>query len=260
LFVEIDHCASRTLTDASVNVTRHAQSEKANSMSDRSAPRSPAPQEKKMNEPLPCPLCGGPAYATRTVNGTQMFKVGCPSCGIELKAAWYRDQDQATKDILTLWNTRSAALSPAQAPTLKEALAEYAHKAWSGWMKYLFAQCWLRDGTATIPSEWRARWERQMNTPYAELTEAERESDRSEARDILAIVSAVSPAPAPLKELIAKWRADRIALNLAASTMAHEASKFAWEGQAVGRMDCADELEAVVSALSSQPTTLKEHK
>jgi hypothetical protein len=57
--------------------------------------------------PKACPLCGGEAYAYCTVNGTQMFKVGCAACGLELKAAWYRDQDKPTKDILTLWNTRA---------------------------------------------------------------------------------------------------------------------------------------------------------
>jgi hypothetical protein len=60
-------------------------------------------------EPLACPFCGGRAYATRTVNGTQMFKVGCASCGIEMKAAWYRDEPTPTKDILSLWNQRTPA-------------------------------------------------------------------------------------------------------------------------------------------------------
>jgi hypothetical protein len=60
-------------------------------------------------EPLACPFCGGRAYATRTVNGTQMFKVGCASCGIEMKAAWYRDEPAPTKDILSLWNQRTPA-------------------------------------------------------------------------------------------------------------------------------------------------------
>lgn len=61
----------------------------------------------------PCPLCGGPAYATRTVNGTQMLHVGCAPCGLELKAAWYRDQDAPTKDIVSLWNTRAESAAPA---------------------------------------------------------------------------------------------------------------------------------------------------
>lgn len=31
---------------------------------------------------LGCPFCGGKAYATRAVNGTQMFYVGCAVCEI----------------------------------------------------------------------------------------------------------------------------------------------------------------------------------
>jgi Lar family restriction alleviation protein len=64
----------------------------------------------QVDELKPCPFCGGNSYATRTVNGTQMFKVGCAACGIELKAAWYRDEDQPTKDLVGLWNTRAAHL------------------------------------------------------------------------------------------------------------------------------------------------------
>lgn len=46
--------------------------------------------------------------------------------------------------------------------------------------------------------------------------------------------------------LEAKWRADRIALNIAASQLApDDYSKPCWEGQAVGRADCADELVAL---------------
>jgi hypothetical protein len=67
-------------------------------------------------EPLACPFCGGRAYATRTVNGTQMFKVGCASCGIEMKAAWYRDAATPTKDILALWNQRAALPSAPASP------------------------------------------------------------------------------------------------------------------------------------------------
>lgn len=65
-----------------------------------------------------CPLCGSNAYAYRAVDGTQMFKVGCAACGIELKAAWYRDQEQPTKDIVALWNTRAGAA--AETPSEKK--------------------------------------------------------------------------------------------------------------------------------------------
>lgn len=76
-------------------------------------------EARKQDEPKPCPLCGGKAYATRTVNGTQMFNVGCASCGLELKAAWYRGEDKPTKDILALWNTRAAS-SSSRTPTPEE--------------------------------------------------------------------------------------------------------------------------------------------
>jgi len=33
------------------------------------------------------------------------------------------------------------------------------------------------DGSFTIPAEKVARWKRQMQTPYAELTEQEQQSD-----------------------------------------------------------------------------------
>jgi hypothetical protein len=69
-----------------------------------------------------------------------------------------------------------------------EELAAYAHDAWTGWMKYLFEQSQRNaDGSVTIPSNLVARWERQMTTPYAELPEAEKESDRIEACKIMRV-------------------------------------------------------------------------
>lgn len=76
----------------------------------------------------------------------------------------------------------------------REALAEYAHEAWSGWMKYMFEKMTEGvtdskvDGTFVMP-EWAVkRWSRQMNIPYAELPEQEKESDRQEADRMLAII------------------------------------------------------------------------
>lgn len=83
----------------------------------------------------------------------------------------------------------------------REKLAEYAHEAWSGWMKYLFSKGYFRnmelEGTVQqvwiMPGWARQRWERQMNTPYADLPESEKESDRKEADRMLAIVRANEP-------------------------------------------------------------------
>ena len=72
---------------------------------------------------------------------------------------------------------------------LRELLAEYAHKAWSGWMRYLFLKGkWNADGSFTIFKDSAERWLRQMNTPYHELSEGEKESDRKEADEMLAIM------------------------------------------------------------------------
>lgn len=78
--------------------------------------------------------------------------------------------------------------------SVREKLAEYAHTAWSGWMVYLFEKCeggGTVDGVEPIPvviPGWAVeRWQRQMNTPYADLPENEKESDRAEADRMLAI-------------------------------------------------------------------------
>ena len=72
---------------------------------------------------------------------------------------------------------------------VREKLAEYAHKAWSGWMVYLFSKCELKkDGTATIPKWAVDRWQRQAHTAYDNLPEDEKVSDRAEAHDILKII------------------------------------------------------------------------
>jgi len=75
-----------------------------------------------------------------------------------------------------------------------EALAALFHEAWVGWMRYLRSKSTTHthgtaDGGSTtgwlIPQECVERWERQMETPYAELPETEKESDRAEARKVL---------------------------------------------------------------------------
>lgn len=64
-----------------------------------------------------CPLCpnGGQPYSTRTVNGTNMIYVGCSQCGLQLKAALLMVtpvKEQPSKDIVTIWNTRTVSVAP----------------------------------------------------------------------------------------------------------------------------------------------------
>lgn len=77
---------------------------------------------------------------------------------------------------------------------LVDALAAYAHSAWSGWMKYLFSKmvtcsCRAEGPGAAIPPEVAARWERQMKTEYKDLPEKEQISDQDEAHKIIHIMS-----------------------------------------------------------------------
>jgi hypothetical protein len=72
---------------------------------------------------------------------------------------------------------------------LREKLAALAHVQWSGWMAYLFSLSRSNgDGTITIPAALVARWQGQIATPYAELTEREKNSDREEADRVLTLI------------------------------------------------------------------------
>jgi len=72
---------------------------------------------------------------------------------------------------------------------IKEELAELCHKQWSGWMEYLFSKGTfnVRDGTWTMDAWAIKRWMKQMETPYAELSKDEQDSDRKEAEKFLAL-------------------------------------------------------------------------
>ncbi len=73
--------------------------------------------------------------------------------------------------------------------TIRDELAEYTHKTWSGWMIYLFKKSDKNpDGSVTI-SKWAVdRWQRQMNISYDLLSDAEKLSDLGEADEILAVI------------------------------------------------------------------------
>ena len=72
---------------------------------------------------------------------------------------------------------------------MREILAAHAHNMWSGWMKYLYTKgCLNMDGSFLIEANSMKRWIRQMNTPYSDLPEEEKVSDRKEADGILKII------------------------------------------------------------------------
>ncbi len=73
-----------------------------------------------------------------------------------------------------------------EADTSIDRLAAVEHERWAHWQQYVHDQCQpTDDGSLVIPAELVERWSRQIETPYAELSEDERESDREQVRRYL---------------------------------------------------------------------------
>ncbi|HEY6815235.1 MAG TPA: hypothetical protein VI168_06820 [Croceibacterium sp.] len=73
---------------------------------------------------------------------------------------------------------------------LLEDLAAIEHERWSHWQAHLHARAERRaDGSLVIPAELVARWERQIATPYAQLSEPEKDMDREQVRRYLALIA-----------------------------------------------------------------------
>jgi len=75
--------------------------------------------------------------------------------------------------------------------SLYEELANVEHQCWVDWQKYLHSKCVkvvdVDDKTGKeklksveIPVELFKRWERQIKTPYSELSEREKERNREQ--------------------------------------------------------------------------------
>jgi len=76
---------------------------------------------------------------------------------------------------------------------LIEQLADKEHASWARWMQYLFSKCSVvEDGAGYeryyIPRSLVARWKMQADTPYEQLSEQEKQSDRDEVAHILPII------------------------------------------------------------------------
>lgn len=79
--------------------------------------------------------------------------------------------------------------------------ADIEHDRWARWQKYMFSKGVVdSDGVFHLPKEFVDRWFRQVDTPYSELSEPEKESDRKETRNYLPLVQ--SERELLLKELI----------------------------------------------------------
>lgn len=76
---------------------------------------------------------------------------------------------------------------------MREEISDSVHEIWINWMKYLFEFCnEVGDGCMEIPREKVDRWYRQMDTPYSQLSEDEKDSDREQADKIIAVLSKIN--------------------------------------------------------------------
>lgn len=74
---------------------------------------------------------------------------------------------------------------------LLEPLAAAEHERWAHWQRYMHSKGIRQpDGSLLLPADLVVRWEAQIGKKYADLTEAERESDREQVRKYLPIVVA----------------------------------------------------------------------
>lgn len=83
-----------------------------------------------------------------------------------------------------LWNTPRSAW-PAEAAMsrddLREQLAAIEHERWAHWQQYVHSKGErTADGSLLLPASLVERWERQIGTAYADLSEAEKASDREQ--------------------------------------------------------------------------------
>lgn len=72
---------------------------------------------------------------------------------------------------------------------LLETLASIEHERWSHWQRYMHGKAERRpDGSLVLPADLVRKWEHQIETPYSDLTDKEKESDRDQVKKYLPVV------------------------------------------------------------------------
>ncbi|WP_231877974.1 hypothetical protein [Gluconobacter albidus] len=72
---------------------------------------------------------------------------------------------------------------------LIDELASIEHERWAHWQRYMHDKAARQsDGSLLIPSNLVAKWERQIDTPFNELSDKEKESDREQVEKYLPII------------------------------------------------------------------------
>ena len=73
--------------------------------------------------------------------------------------------------------------------SLIEKLASIEHERWSHWQQHLHGKGVKQaDGSLILPASLVRRWESQMSTSYADLSEADKQSDREQVYRYLPLI------------------------------------------------------------------------
>ncbi|PPF64178.1 hypothetical protein C5E11_05680 [Clavibacter michiganensis] len=77
-----------------------------------------------------------------------------------------------------------------------EILAAVEHTRWAHWQKYVHDKGQRQsDGSLQLPAELVARWDKQIATSYADLSDEEQRSDQEQVRRYLpAVIDALTQA------------------------------------------------------------------
>jgi hypothetical protein len=116
----------------------------------------------------------------------------CPKCGSDkVVVEFYRDNGDENEDASEelrmtcccgyYWVEQTLDAAPAQQPdadasSLRERLAALEHEQWAHWTRHMMSNS---------TSENLARWADQARTPYAQLTESDKDKDREWADKVL---------------------------------------------------------------------------
>ena len=116
-------------------------------------------------------------------DGSILARWACDSCGKEfVPDKSFQEKMSALVDI---YPDIKKALG------MREELSDNIHESWSRWMKYLFSKCrkFSSETGEWIMPKWSVdRWMRQMETPYSDLPEEEKDTDRAEADKIIELL------------------------------------------------------------------------
>jgi len=69
-------------------------------------------------------------------------------------------------------------------------LAAIEHERWAHWQRYMHGRGELKDdGSLVLPADLVRRWTRQIETPFSDLDEAGKESDREQVRHFIPTIA-----------------------------------------------------------------------